>query len=148
VTIRRMTIREASEHFDISADGVRQRIRRGTLESEKAQDGRVYVWVDADIQNPDNLSVQRTGVEEELRERVASLERQLERRDEELQRAHQLLGESLSQLRALNAPEPSSAEPKDPHEPPEEPQGAEPADTSEAPESSEQRPWWRRLLGR
>lgn len=148
VAIRRMIIREAAEHFGISQDGVRQRIRRGTLESEKDQDGRVYVWVDAAIREPDNVSVQRTEIEEELRERIVSLERQLERRDEELQRAHQLLGESLSQLRALNAPAESHEDSEEAaHQATQEKPEPSTGPTEAEPSASVQRPWWRRLFG-
>lgn len=153
MTIRRMAIRDASEHFGISADGVRQRIRRGTLESEKDEDGRVYVWVDISAQEPNSVGAHRTGdagaVEEELRERIASLERQLERRDEELHRAHQLLGESLGQLRAINAPSTEAQQEKEEPQPDEEQLSESLRQEQEGnADVSEGRSWWQRLLGR
>lgn len=163
MTIQRMSVREASEHLGIGPDGVRQRIRRGTLESEKDSDGKVYVWMDTAVREHDIVGVHRTGVEDELRERISSLERQLERRDEELQRAHQLLGESLSQMRALNAPATPAASPdeagaepsertRESHEEPpqrdENPDEGYPSDES-TPESqtASRRPWWKRIFG-
>jgi hypothetical protein len=138
-----MTVKEAGRQFGISPDGVRQRVRRGNLESERGDDGRVYVWVDTAVQNPDNVGERRTPVEKELRERIESLERQLERRDEEIYRAHQLLGESLSQLRTLNAPESTQS---DTHSASDDP----PAGTPPEPESRTSqsltarfRRWWR-----
>lgn len=146
-----MTVKEASKHFGISPDGVRQRIRRGNLESEHGGDGRVYVWLDTSIQNADSVGERSTSLEDELRERIASLERQLERRDEELQRAHQLLGESLSQLRALNAPEVVTTEGHESHEPPPESAHEGTAGGTPQPEALEPssrllrglRRWWR-----
>ena len=41
-----MTVAEAARHFGISQEGVRQRIRRGTLHAFKV-DGRVYVQTNA-----------------------------------------------------------------------------------------------------
>lgn len=118
-----MTIKEAGGHFGISPDGVRQRVRRGNLESERGDDGRVYVWVNTAVQNSDSVGERRTPVEDELRERIESLERQLERRDEEIQRAHQLLGEGLSQLRALNAPGSTQRDTHSPHSAPDDAPG-------------------------
>lgn len=44
---QRLTLAEAAEVLGLSKDGVRMRVRRGTLRSEKGEDGRVYVFVDA-----------------------------------------------------------------------------------------------------
>ena len=43
----RVTIQEAAERLGVKEDAVRKRIQRGTMRHEKAEDGRVYVWVDA-----------------------------------------------------------------------------------------------------
>lgn len=37
----RVTIQEAARRLGIKDDAIRKRIQRGTLESEKSQDGRV-----------------------------------------------------------------------------------------------------------
>lgn len=42
----RLDVKQAAEVLGISSEGVRKRIKRGTLESEKAQDGKVFVWLD------------------------------------------------------------------------------------------------------
>ena len=47
-TSRRLTVQEAAEVLGTSVDAVRMRVRRGSLDSEKDPDGRVYVWVDPD----------------------------------------------------------------------------------------------------
>jgi hypothetical protein len=43
---RRVHLSEAAEILGVSKDAVRMRVKRGTLRSEKGEDGRVYVWVD------------------------------------------------------------------------------------------------------
>jgi len=43
---QRLDVKQAAEVLGISSEGVRKRIKRGTLESEKAQDGKVFVWLD------------------------------------------------------------------------------------------------------
>jgi excisionase family DNA binding protein len=48
MTSRRLTVQEAAEVLGTSVDAVRMRVRRGSLQSEKDPDGRVYVWVDED----------------------------------------------------------------------------------------------------
>ncbi len=47
---RRVHLSEAAELLGVSKDAVRMRVKRGTLRSEKGEDGRVYVWVNV---NPD-----------------------------------------------------------------------------------------------
>jgi chromosome segregation ATPase len=42
---QRLTLAEAASVLGLSKDGVRMRVRRGTLRSEKGEDGRVYVFV-------------------------------------------------------------------------------------------------------
>jgi hypothetical protein len=45
---RRVTLTEAAELLGTSRDAVRMRVRRGSLASEKGEDGRVYVFVEPD----------------------------------------------------------------------------------------------------
>jgi uncharacterized small protein (DUF1192 family) len=70
----------------MSRDAVRMRIRRGSLASEKGEDGRVYVFVGPD---QDRAHPQAEGegspttmpLVEELRDRIEFLQRELERKD-------------------------------------------------------------------
>ena len=41
-----MTIQEAAHRLGIKEDAIRKRIQRGSMRHEKADDRRVYVWVD------------------------------------------------------------------------------------------------------
>jgi excisionase family DNA binding protein len=42
-----MTVEEAARTLGIKEESVRKRVRRGTMRFEKAEDGRLYVYVDA-----------------------------------------------------------------------------------------------------
>jgi excisionase family DNA binding protein len=84
--VRRVPLREAAQLLGVSKDAVRQRIRRGTIRSEKGGDGRVYVFVDAsvdDVHEHDRGQRDHPAVDlvDELRDRVRFLERELERKD-------------------------------------------------------------------
>ncbi len=52
---RRLTVQEAASLLGITVDAVRGRIKRGTLESAKDEDGNVYVLID-DTDQPPNQS--------------------------------------------------------------------------------------------
>jgi hypothetical protein len=76
---RRVHLSEAAEIMGVSKDAVRVRVKRGTLRSEKGEDGRAYVWVnvnpDADpngVHPQEEVDPYRELVEE-LRDRVSSL---------------------------------------------------------------------------
>src|SRR5215212_3998774 len=45
-TTVRMTVAQAARTLGISAEAVRQRVRRGTLPTEKSEDGSVFVLID------------------------------------------------------------------------------------------------------
>jgi DNA-directed RNA polymerase specialized sigma24 family protein len=40
---QRLDVKQAAEALNISSEGVRKRIKRGTLDSEKTQNGKVFV---------------------------------------------------------------------------------------------------------
>ena len=45
---RRMTMREAADLLGVSKEAIRKRVVRGTLSSEMGEDGRRYVYVEAE----------------------------------------------------------------------------------------------------
>ena len=45
---RRYNIRDAAERLGVSSEAVRMRVKRGTIASEKGDDGRTYIRLDAD----------------------------------------------------------------------------------------------------
>ena len=159
----RVTIREAAARLGVTEAAIRKRIQRGSLDKEMGSDGRVYVYLDLsqDMSHPQS-QIQRNPLVEELRDRVAFLERALERRGIEAERYQQIVAgltqtnnQLATRLRELEPPPPEAAPPKRPAEPPtvasqEEPGRAEPRPSAEEPQEpaqEEQRSWWRRIFG-
>jgi hypothetical protein len=157
---RRVYLSEAAELLGVSKDAVRMRVKRGTLRSEKGEDGRVYVWVNVNPHGDTNAVHPEPGVEawreliDELRDRVRSLE--------DANRENRRIIAALTQrIPEIEAPAPS--EPREaPESSGEEPESAEPRsstggpqaglgrprDTAEFPmRGSLTRPWWRRMFG-
>ena len=159
----KVTIQEAAQRLGVKEDAVRKRIQRGSMRHEKAEDGRVYVWVDA-TQDATQDEPERSRDEyrdttqdervEDLREQVAYLRRQLDEEREARRRADtilvQLSAANAEQARTIRAIEASASE-----EPPEAAETVE-----EAPEEASPRPaagggasqttrrsWWRRVFG-
>ena len=158
----RLTVHEAAGAIGISAEAVRQRIKRGTLETKKDPNGTVRVLLDADrTRNDARTDVDRTTDRtadqalitahlDHLEQEVAFLRAELQRREqdhrEESRRKDHLLAAALERVPQLEAP--ASPEPRDaPQTVAEDAGGVEqpPPNTDDAQESSE-RPWWRRLL--
>jgi hypothetical protein len=138
-----MPLREAAEALGVSKDAVRQRIRRGTLRSDKGEDGKVYVYLDA---SEDAVRGEDEGgaLVEELRDRVRYLERQVEEEREARRRADTLLAKLMDRVPELEAPQ----EPAEDAETVEQaPEGSEPRSAAPGPQESARRPWWRRVFG-
>lgn len=111
-----VSVREAAETLGTSVDAIRKRIRRGSLTSEKAEDGRVYVWLDSDQDggqtNPDVVRSEQGELVEELRDRIHYLERQVEEEREARRRADTLIARLMDRLPELEPPEvPPEAQP-------------------------------------
>ncbi|MDP9458182.1 MAG: hypothetical protein M3Q60_20950, partial [Actinomycetota bacterium] len=162
---RRVDLATAAAMLGISSDAVRKRAKRGTLAHERGPDGKLYVWVDTGESDgyPVGESEPGRGREtdgdanrladellEELRDRVRSLEHQL---DAERQ-AHaetRRIAAMLAQRTALK-PTPDRRDAADTA--PEDIGGgegqdarAEPQTTTEEPEETARRPWWLRWFG-
>jgi len=99
----RLNVNEAAEALGISSEGVRQRIRRGTLESDKGTDGRVYVWLEGDANGG-------TGSERESERDthavVTRLENEVEWLRREVERKDTLLMTLMHRVPELEAPQP------------------------------------------
>ena len=161
MTRDRVTVQEAARRLGIKDDAIRKRIQRGTIETEKDEDGRVYVYLDAthdrthdgyrgSTQYADH-DAGTDGLAEVLREEVAYLremietrDRELETRAEELRRKDHIIAGLVERIPELPPPPATGA-------------GAETATEGwpapGAPEASAdaqttaQRPWWLRILG-
>jgi hypothetical protein len=123
-TVHRMTVPEAAEILGITTDAVRSRMRRGKLRREEGEYGTVYVLLDAkdahDGQegHPTAEDGHGTGtptggnsretVEDgplvgELRERVRSLETQLDHERQANRENRRLLAAALERIPAIEA---------------------------------------------
>ncbi len=124
------TLTEAARILGTSEGALRQRIRRGTLESEKV-DGRVYVYPHTDTHNvQDSVRTPESHALISLQERVELLERELERAHERDRETRRLLAAAL-ELASSPQIEAPQTEPTAP--------------VQEQP--TEARPWWRRVFG-
>jgi excisionase family DNA binding protein len=168
----RVTIQEAARRLGVKEDAIRKRIQRGSMRHEKAEDGRVYVWVDAaqdttqDDPEPSQDKYRDTAQDErieDLREQVAYLRRQLDEEREARRRADTILvqlsaanAEQARTIRAIEAPQ-EDAEAEDvqtveeapgaPEPATKEPEGPSPRSNTEGPQPDAQRSWWRRVFG-
>ncbi len=158
---QRLTVAQAATLLGITEGAVRSRIKRGTLPTTK-EGGAVFVLLGGGTseanQSPNaGEPTDQPGLVVQLLDRVASLERQLERHGDETERLHQIIAglaqanaEQARTIRAIEAP--ASDEPTEDAETVEEaPEGSEPRPTTgeaqEAAQGPQTRPWWRRLLG-
>jgi aspartate/methionine/tyrosine aminotransferase len=142
---RRVDLREAAEILDTTVDAVRKRIKRGTLEGDKGEDGKVYVWLDLDqTVNPDDASL--SALVEAKDETIELLRHQLEQEREANRENRRLLAAALERIPAIEAPQEATGAPEAATESGE---GA-PYGTSrqEAQDSLQRRhSWWRRFFG-
>jgi hypothetical protein len=151
----RLPVSEAAGALGISAEAVRQRIKRGTVATEKDASGTVYVLLDADMTrtNADSttdMTADQADLVDVLREQVTYLREQLDQerqsRTEERRRHDTLLAQLMQRIPELEAP--ASPAPRETPESAGEGQGSTMTPTvQDEQESATQRPWWRRLIG-
>jgi len=163
-TNQRLTVAQAAARLGITEGAIRSRIKRGTLTTRK-EGGAVFVLLGDGTsetnQSPnDGEPTAQRGVVEELRDRVVSLERQLQRREDETERLHQIIAglaqanaEQARTIRAIEAPASEEAA-EDAETVDEAPERAEPRSDAAAPQAATQPPQGgglrglrRRLLG-
>ena len=165
----RLTVRDAADALGISTEAARQRIKRGTLPTERDHDGAVWVLLDADNTGTDDrTNADRTRTNDRtngdgttdqalmvahidhLEREVEFLRAELRRREddyrEETRRKDHIIAAALERIPPQLEPPrdtPRAAEPATA-----EPDGGEhrPA-TDGAQEAAENRSWWRRWFG-
>lgn len=129
----------------ISKDAIRQRVRRGTLQADKGEDGRVYVYLDATADATpytDQPSSDTTALISELREQVSYLRGLLEQANERDRENRRLLAAALERM------PPQIEGPPDERERPETaPEDVDRVEVPPTPERPAERPWWRRMFG-
>jgi len=156
-------LREAAELLGTSTEAVRKRATRGSLRSEKRNDGRVLVWVDdgrteGGREAKGEAPADGGALVEVLTEQVSYLKAQLDIRTEELRRKDHIIAGLVERVPELTegdarreAPlqEPASPEPSETASETAangSPGPGPPADVAEA-QTGAQRPWWRRMFG-
>lgn len=145
---------EAAEALGISADAVRSRIKRDTLETER-EGGRVFVVLGAtDQAQPTNAQDATdqpiTGAAaDDLREQIRYLREQLRREQDAHAEARRIIAGLVQRVPAIEAPQDQPPEARDaPETAREEPGDAPPRSNAPGPqEGAERRPWWRRVFG-
>ena len=142
---RAYTLTDAARILGTAEGALRQRVRRGTLNSYK-EEGRVYVYiprtyaVQDDVHTPESQTLIS-----EIQARVELLEQELERAHERDRETRRLLAAALERIPPqLEAP----TAPSEPRESPETPSdvAGDTAAPPEAEEPAEPRPWWRRMF--
>jgi hypothetical protein len=113
--IDRLTIQEAARRLGISEGAVRKRVARGTLEHEKEDDGRVYVYLDArgtrrvDDGLDRGVDPNNDALISQLKDEVAYLRDENRRKDEIIMQQAM----TMRQLTAAPPQEPSEARESD-----------------------------------
>jgi hypothetical protein len=103
--VDRLTIQEAARVLEVSEGAVRKRVTRGTLQHEKEDDGRVYVYVDTggrrgvDDGQDDGVDPNNNALISQLRDEVAYL------RDENRRKDGIIMQQAMT-MRQLTAAEP------------------------------------------
>src|SRR5215208_7139824 len=109
--VDRLTIQEAARALGVSEGAVRKRVTRGTLQHEKEDDGRVYVYVDmgdrrgVDDGQDEGVDPNSNALISQLRDEVAYLRDENRRKDEIIMQQ----ATTMRQLTAAPPQEPSEA---------------------------------------
>ena len=139
--VDRLTIQEAARRLGISEGAVRKRVTRGTLQHEKEDDGRVYVFLDAgdrrgvdDVQD-EGVDPNNAALMSQLRDEVAYLRDENRRKDE-------IIMQQAMTMRQLTAA-PSQEPPEAAETAEEKAERVRPRSDAPSPQEDAQRPWWR-----
>jgi excisionase family DNA binding protein len=158
---RSMTVAQAASYLGITAEAVRARIQRGTLEHTR-KGKTVYVLLPSDRtqydgrhdgdtshQHDERHNGDRTALVEDLREQVGYLRSVIETRDRELEGRAEELAEMRRIVAALTQRIPQLEAPGEPRDGPEtpSPRSDRGAGGEDAQETVEYRSWWRRFFG-
>ena len=153
----RLTVPEAADVLGISAEAVRSRLARGTLDGTK-ENGTVYVVLDADrararthpngdqtrpneAQTPD-----QTALVDALRDQIEDLRRRLDSAEEANRENRRIIAALTQRIPELQAP--ASSGPRDARETPAaETEGSNPRPATGGAQEGSERPWWRRMFG-
>lgn len=141
---RWLNLVDAAAALGTTPEAVRMRAKRGSLESEKRDDGRLYVRVVTDQTEAEQHLNDREGQEsaliEQLRSEVEYLRDENRRKDSIIMQMAQRIPELEPAPEQPPPSEPSEPSEAAPQQPPEPEQGAAPRSTL----GDRLRRWWRR----
>lgn len=119
-TSYRVTIQEAARRLGVKEPAIRKRIERGTLEKERGDDGRVYVYVDVppveegdtghDAGRDESHPVGYDALISSQERQIEFLQRELEHRTEEIRRRDVIISQLTQRIPELEPGAPGSAE--------------------------------------
>ncbi len=178
--VSRHTVPDAAAILGITEGAMRKRIARATVRHERDGAGRVWVYLPdreaagqdfgmdpgSDAGQDHRAGTRTPDMFEELRDRIAYLERQVEEEREARRRADLLLARFVERVPELTegpqqatqtgggegqaraaSPSPTNTSPDGPGSPARPADGASSTPTPQSPQTDVQRPWWRRILG-
>jgi DNA-binding transcriptional MerR regulator len=149
----RLTVPEAAKHLGLTEGAVRQRVQRGSLESDKDENGRVYIYVDSlnesQRSHNDRQYADLSEIVEILKDQTEFLRRELEARTEEIRERAEEIKRKDSIIMALTQRIPeleaaSEARESVVSDSETDTKGAVPQDAAE---TEIRQSWWRRLFG-
>jgi len=155
-TTVRMTVAQAAQGLGISAEAARQRVRRGTLPTEKSEDGSVFVLIDTN-RDPERTRTDTDGTSDGTADKallaahldhaldeIRFLREELVAWQEEARRKDTIIMSLSEGLKALEAPRDASPDARESRE-----TATSTGDGVEEEMSPEEQPrsWWRRLFG-
>jgi hypothetical protein len=139
---RQVDLRQAAEILDTTVDAVRKRIKRGSLEGDKGEDGKVYVWLDLDqAVNPEDVFA--AALVQAKDETIELLRQQLEQEREANRENRRLLAAALERIPAIEAPPEATGASESDEGAPFGTSRQEAQDTLQRGERS----WWRKFFG-
>ncbi|MDQ3913147.1 MAG: hypothetical protein M3305_15530 [Actinomycetota bacterium] len=155
--VRRLPLTEAAEALGTSQDALRMRVRRGSIEWEKGEDGRVYVFLEPDQGRAQDTEPQAGGegfelLLEDLRDQVGYRRDQLRREQDAHAEARKIIAaltQRIPEIEPAGALQDVPSEPREaPTEATEQPGRVGPQPSVEgAQEPAEPRSWWQRIFG-
>jgi excisionase family DNA binding protein len=113
---QRASVREAAELLGTTVDAIRKRVQRGTIPYEKVPDGRVWILLHTDQdatghrQDTDQTQSDSAALISEMRDRIGSLERQLEQERQANSEHRRLLAAALERIPPQLEPPPEERE--------------------------------------
>ena len=165
---RRATIQEAARIMGVSEGAVRKRVKRGTIAHGKGEGGRVYVYLDAGVdEGVDDVSYpERDALISELRSHNATLQKQLEQANERDRENRRIIAALAQRIPAIEASQEATEMPSEATPQPGRVELQPAVQSTQAQESPEmampeagggplpraqqtpsERPWWRRIFG-